>query len=283
MKMEDILLLTEDYFESGFNGTAWNSSLHPEVDIYYYDIRPITYSLDLKTELKISLDHLLDRQPGLALVDDGSMEAHIVQEIAPQIEVIKANFNLVPSEKFIEQCQRQYELDDAEMIWALYFAQQNHRPLIFTRWGLPVLNANYIRSTHESVGSPYLVYVENEKFHRLARAQTDLQISLSWNFLKSSPEIFRSFFLDPILLDWYKAPSGSDNYEATRTLLKKLLVHPSQDVPLHKQKWPLGAWSQHLQKVTPVQQASFPLHLLLEKILKAEASVNKVERDLYGS
>ncbi len=286
MDVENILLRTTPFFESGFNGLAWSLATNPEFDQYYFDILPITDSRPFHEELRCALEELEKQRSDLAVVDDGSLEAALIKAISAKMTIVNLKDLPEPERDFINLCQEKYQLDDPEMILGLYAGNQFKQSLLFPRWQCRILNVNYSRSRGESIGQPYFVFVENEKFHRLRVAQLELGIWMSWNFLLSSPTLFRSYFFHPEITKWLEMEfrNGPHNYEAERILfLAELRRLGAFSGSTHKMKWDLGAWSKSLKPRFPPQQAAFPLHLLFEKIFRCQSPHNKLERSLYGS
>lgn len=287
MNIEDTLVLTTPYYESGFNGKAWSLCEDPETDIFYYHIDSIPASSNLHVEIKSALQTIEKRFTNLCIIDDGSSEAKILRLLGPHLEVISSSEMPVPDQKFVDYCEQTYGLDDPEMLMALYFAYDQQRPLLCPRWEARVLNINFQRFSGRSLGRPYFVYVENEKFHKLAVAQKDLKVSLSWNFLKTSPELIRSYFTHPLMLNWLslKSTEQAHNYLVERTIFDDVLQQLGGvvDADNERRSWFKSENIRTRKQHHPLQQASFPVHALFEKIFGLDLDINVLERKIYGS
>lgn len=274
-------MLTEIFYESGFNEKPWSLTDNPQLDIFYCEFNSCFDSVSLLDELMRAASRISSLYPNAAIFDDDSIESKILMKIAPQLEIIKLPSRFEPDPSFLELCQNKYYLSDPEMIFALALTQALDKPLLFSRWAARILNVNF--QTQQK--SPYFVYVENEKYHRLALAQNDLDLKMSWNFLKSSPQLFRSYFFEPRTQAWLSNDCIEfDNYTVEREIfvsLSEKLGCP-QAINIHRTPWPLGPWSKKIENKVPEQQASFPLHLLFKQTFGVETEFNIFERTLYG-
>jgi hypothetical protein len=283
--MDNPFIWTKPYYESGFNGQPWTKSFRPEFDQFYFYIEPILSSQSILNELEASLNILNSRIPELTIVDDGSTESQILMRLAPAMPIVPLATQHEPSQEFIHLCSAQYQIDNAEMIFALSWAHSLKKPLLFSKWQMRILNINFFRTKNQALGKPYYVYVENERFHKLRVAQKELNIPFSWNFLNSSPSLFRSFFFHNMTQAWLHESGQAEahNYHSEQSIFSDILKNLGGKTSGENHSWGLGSWSHSLKNSSPVQQASFPIHLLFEKVFHENSNLNVRERSLYGS
>lgn len=263
------------YFESGYNGQAWQKRKSTQ-DIFYFEMKACEASLDFQSELKRAWDHLRQDSRGFRFIDDGSLVAQAVRNFLTEDEIVVPPESSTWDLPFHEWLKNKFEishLSDA------VFLEISRRSPGYTVWPLcsgRIINVNYRRSTQQVLGAPYWTFRESERFHKVRIAALDLGIQIEPDLLKLTPQLMRAYFLHPLHMEMYQDVAFKEPHNdfVERQIWKNVDSHienlyPTSRIPSNP--------------AVSEASASFPVHTLLQKYFGMKNDFHKSERSWYGT
>lgn len=256
-------------------------------DVFYSEYPDIKDSQDFYSELSAAFANLKKFEPWLVL-NDGSLQAQLWIQLLQQesitfsvledhdIETLLEDMSDDFFKKHSEKWNSQGVYRPSHLLYA-FLSERFQEALLLPGGELRILNASFSRKLQKSLGTPYFVFVDNERFHNLEAAFSKRSLPVILNPLKLTPTLFRSYFVSDSIQKWLRDPEGPHNYHAEQSLLSSQLKSPRHGVPLNLKIWE-GFATEPRQ-----QQSPFPLHRLFQRVLNTSPYFNSLAEEWYGS